>query len=76
MFYGHGDERFSVRELYGAFRRPANDADRRVGGVAAVMLDRIEPEVVGKEGRLFLSDLVVLHRRDGTTNTIPLQPED
>jgi hypothetical protein len=53
---GIGDRR-PVRELYGAFRRPANDADRRVGGLAAVMLDRIPPEIVRSDGRLLLSDL-------------------
>jgi hypothetical protein len=61
MFYGHGDERTPVREVYGAFRRPANDADRRVGGLAAQMLDRIEAEVVKSEGRLLLSDLEMVY---------------
>ena len=37
MFYGYAtdEERRPVRELYGAFRRPRNDADRRAGELAA-----------------------------------------
>jgi hypothetical protein len=61
MFSGHESERTLVKELYGAFRRPANDADRRVGGLAAVMLDRIDPAVVQTEGRLFLSDVDLVY---------------
>jgi hypothetical protein len=61
MFYGYEGGRTPVRELYRAFRRPANDADRRVGGLAAVMLDRIPREVVVSDGRLLLSDLDMVY---------------
>jgi hypothetical protein len=58
MFYGH-DERPPVRELYGAFRRPPNDADRSAGELAVRTgaLDRVEDDTVRSEGRLLLSGL-------------------
>ena len=61
MFYGHDGEGAPVREVYGAFRRPASSADRRVSELAAQMLDRIEPEIVMSEGRLLLSDVDMVY---------------
>jgi hypothetical protein len=61
MYYGHDtdEEPRPVRELYGAFRRPRNDADRVGEALAAVAWSGIPwgAEIAMDEGRVFLSGL-------------------
>jgi hypothetical protein len=61
MFYGYDtdEERLPVRELYGVFRRPKDDADRAAEPLAAVAWSGIPwgPEIAMDEGRVFLSGL-------------------
>jgi hypothetical protein len=61
MYYGYdtGEDPRPVRELYGAFRRPRNDADRAAELLAAVAWSGIPwgPEIAMDEGRVFLSGL-------------------
>jgi hypothetical protein len=55
----YGDERRLVRELYGAFRRPQNDADRAVTELVARLgvLTGLDIEFDQAEGRLLLAGL-------------------
>ena len=61
MFHGYDtdEERRPVRELYGVFRRPKNDADRGAEPLAAVAWSGIPwgAEIAMDEGRVFLSGL-------------------
>jgi hypothetical protein len=55
----YGDERGLVRELYGAFRRPQNDADRAVTELVTRLgvLTGLNIEFDQAEGRLLLAGL-------------------
>jgi hypothetical protein len=55
-FYGY-DELQPVKELYGVFRRPRNDADRSVGELAGIALSGLGIEFDEAEGRLLLAGI-------------------
>jgi hypothetical protein len=57
--YDTGEDPRPVRELYGAFRRPPNDADRAAEPLAAVAWSGIPwgAQIAMAEGRVFLSGL-------------------
>ena len=51
------DEVRPVRELYGAFRRPRNHADRSIGRLADIALSGLGIEFDEAEGRLLLAGI-------------------